>query len=41
MDYSQKTGNMEIGQVSFHNDKKVGKLPTIVGDAVVTHGDNR
>jgi len=27
--YSQKTGDMAIGQVSFHNDKKVSESSTI------------
>ena len=40
MEY-QKTGDMAIGQVSFHNDKKVGKSPTIMNGTVVAHENDR
>ena len=41
MNYSQKTGDMATGQVSFHNDKKVSKLFVITDSMVVAHDDDR
>jgi len=40
MEY-QKTGDMAIGQVSFHNDKKVGKSPKVMNDTVLAHEYDR
>ena len=41
MNYSQKTGDMAIGQVSFHNDKKVSESFEVTDGVVVAHDDDR